>query len=130
MVVRVHANLGNSENADQTEDDIITRFTDILSGKSQDEVSRILEEIQVKVIAAKKGQSVILYFYCTKASDLTDLCEINWSGKLGRDIQRLFSQLFLNPTSSEDDELHYRSQMKRLTYSTNDRIQEMQIVFF
>lgn len=132
VVVRVHADLGTGKDADHTEDDIITRFTDILSGKSLDEASRILKEIELTVIAAKKGHSVVLYVYCRTATELTDLYEKNLSGKLRSSVEQLFSQLLLSSTTEYAEvtvdnlkeviecaftQLLYRSQMNRLTVS-------------
>ena len=133
VVVRVHANLGNNKDADHTEDDIITRFTDVLSGKSLDEASHILKEIELKVIAAKKGHSVVLYVYCRTAKELTYLYEMYLSGDLRSIVEKLFSQLLFYSTTAEYmyaevtaenlkdvvecalTELLYRSQMKGLT---------------
>ena len=92
VVVRVHAELGNDKSADHAEDDIITRFRDVLNGKSLNEVSRILKEIELSVIAAKKGQSVVLYIYCRTVKELMDLYEICLSGKLRDAVERLFMQ--------------------------------------
>ena len=129
-MVRVHADLGNGSDADRTEDDIITRFTDILSGKSLDEASRILAEIELKVIAAKKGHSVVLYVYCRTATELIDLFESHLSGKLRNTVEQLFRQLLLGSSAAEYLEvtvenlkdviectltqLFYRSQIERL----------------
>jgi len=99
-VVRVHTDLGNDKDADRAEDDIIARFKDILSAKSLDEASRILKEIELTVIAAKKGHSVVLYVYCRTETDLIDLYQMNLSGKLRRTIERLFSQLLLCSTTA------------------------------
>ena len=130
-MVRVHADLGNDKDADHTEDDIITRFKDILSGKSLDEASRILEDIDLTVIAAKKGHSVVLYVYCRTATELTDLYEMNLSGKLRSTVEQLFKELLFGSSTSEHPEvtvenlkdvvesafkqLFYRSQLERLT---------------
>ena len=135
-MVRVHADLGSGRAADDAEDDIITRFTDVLSGRSVDEASRILNkmtEIGLTVIAAKKGQSVVLYIYCRTESELTDLYRMNLSGILRNTIEWLFSQLLIFSTTAEYAEvtvenlkdviesaltrLYYRSQMKHLAVS-------------
>src|SRR6218665_3434795 len=134
VVVRVHADLGNDKDADQSEDDIIFRFTDTMSGKSLDEARRMLNKmtkIGQTVIAAKKGHSVVLYLYCITKKELMDLYERNLSGTLRSTIQRLFSQLLLCSTIAEHAEvtvenlkdvvecaftqMFYRSLMKRLT---------------
>lgn len=128
-MVRVHAHLGNDKDADYTEEDIIARFTDILSVKSLDEVSRILKQTELKIIAAKKGLSVVLYVYCRTAKELLVLYEMNLSGKLRNTVQQLFSQLTSSAaehaevtienrkdvTGSASTHLLYRSQMERLT---------------
>ena len=130
-MVRVHGDLGNDKDADHTEDNIISIIADILSGKSLEETSRILKKTELKVIAAKKGHSVVLYVYCRTDKELMDLYEMNLSGTLRSTIERLFSQLLLCSTTTEHDEvtvenlkdvvecaftqLFYRSQMKRLT---------------
>jgi|SRR6218665_292998 len=131
VVVRVHAELENVKDADHTEDDIVAIFADILSGKSENEASRILKKTELKILAAKKGHSVVLYVYCRTETDLRDLYEMNLSGKLRSTIVRLFSQLLLCSTNAKHAEvtvdnlkdviecaltrLLYRSQMEKLT---------------
>ena len=131
VVVRVHVNLGNDKDADHIEDDIITRFKDILKMKSLDEASRILKDIDLTIIAAKKGHSVVLYVYCRTATELMDLYEMNLSGKLRSTIEQMFKQLLLVPLTAGYAEVTvenlkdviefiltqqlYLSQMKRLT---------------
>src|SRR6218665_1372530 len=61
VVIRVHDYIGNDKDASHAEDDIIARFRDILRVKSLDEASRILDDIDLTIIAAKKGHSVVLY---------------------------------------------------------------------
>ena len=90
-MVRVHTDLGNNKDADHIEDDIIRKFTDILSGKSPDEASRILTEIEMKVIAAKKGHSIVLYIYCRTKTELMNLYEIYSSGKLRSTVEQNFN---------------------------------------
>lgn len=89
--MRVHAQL-NSEEVDETEEEIITRFASVLSGKSLEASNRILVGT-LNVIAAKKGQSVVLYIYCKTLKDLIHLQEMNASGKLRTIIQTIFTQL-------------------------------------
>ena len=101
VVVRVHANLGNDKDADHTEDNIIARFKDILKAKSLDEASRILEDIDLTIIAAKKGHSVVLYVYCRTATELTNLYEMNLSGKLNSIIELVFRQLLLSCSTAK-----------------------------
>jgi len=123
VVVRVHASLGNDKDADQIEDEIITRFKDILRDKSLDEVNRIMEDIDLTIIAAKKGLSVVLYVYCRTTTELTNLYEVKLSGKLRSTVQQVFKQLLLlasSPAEVTVEKLNnvyelYRSRMKKLT---------------
>ena len=56
---------------------------------------RILELAMVKVIAAKKGQSVVLYIYCKTIEDLQQLQKSLISGRLKDSVEMLFNSLLI-----------------------------------
>lgn len=92
VVVRVHANLQGVD-VNHTEDELITRITELLSGRSQEDSSRILEVAQLRIIGAKKGESVVLFVFCKTLTELLDLKEMQLSGELKSHLQTLFTQV-------------------------------------
>src|SRR6218665_508682 len=92
VVVSIHANLQGID-FDSTEDVIITRITELLNGRSPEDSSRILEGAQIRIIGARKGQSVVIYIFCKTLSDLLDLKEMHVSGELTTHLRAMFSQI-------------------------------------
>jgi len=93
--VRVHASL-DGENVTETEKEISTAIANmIINDRSTDEASRILELVNLKVIAAKIGQSVVLYIYCKTIEDLQQLHESLISGRLKDSVEMLFNSLLI-----------------------------------
>jgi hypothetical protein len=65
----------------------------ILIDRSIDQPSRILELVQHKVIAAKTGQSIVLYIYCKTIEELQQLHESLTSGRLKDSVELCFKSL-------------------------------------
>ena len=113
VVVRVHAHLeGPLEDVTPTEDAISTTIAIALSGTSIEERSRIWERAQLKLIAAKKGQSVVLYVWCETVEELFHLHESLTSGHLKDSVELLFNHLLttfqkvvLKRVTMQDEEL-------------------------
>lgn len=93
-LVRVHVELGGYK-VEQTEEEIITKFKAVMLSKSVEERRRIMADVEI--IAAEKGHSVVLYFYCRSLNDFVELREMQIFGRLKTVIERLFSQL-LSPS--------------------------------
>src|SRR6218665_2440759 len=75
------------------EDEIVARLTNVLSGSSIEESSRILERVQLNILAAKKGHSILLYIWCKTMEELLHLHDLLTSGHLKDTVEELFNQL-------------------------------------
>lgn len=92
--MRAHAHLGGPlEDVTTAEEQISTAIAYVLSGISIAGSNRILELAQLKVIAAKKGQSVVVYIWCETVEELFRLYELLTSGHLRECVEQLFNQL-------------------------------------
>ena len=117
--MRVHASL-DGENVTETEKEISTAIANmIINDRSTDEASRILELVNLKVIAAKIGQSVVLYIYCKTIEDLQQLHDSLISGRLKDLVELWFNSLLI------------RSQKTKLVALTTDdeEFQKMRTYF-
>src|SRR5688572_14564119 len=72
-------------------------MANILIEKSVDQRNRILELVQHKVIAAKTGQSIVLYIYCKIIEELQGLQESLISGRLKDSVELCFNSLLKPP---------------------------------
>lgn len=94
VVVRVHANLDESlANVSDTEDELSSTMASMVSGKSIEEISRILQLTEFKCIAVKRGQSVVVYVYCGTAEELQQLQQMLVTGSLKDSAELLFNRL-------------------------------------
>lgn len=85
MVPRVTAHLvGTIEDVTLAEDEIVTR---VASGTSDAKINGM------RIIAAKKGNSIVLYVWCEKVEELLRLEGLKTSGHLQESIEQLFNQL-------------------------------------
>lgn len=83
----------DAENVTEDEREIVTMIADILINRSIDQPSRILELVNHRVIAARTGQSVVLYIYCKTIEDLEQLHESLLSGRLKNSVELWFNFL-------------------------------------
>lgn len=84
---------GDPDIVNRTEDAISDQLADFLSNRSIEEAQRILELTQLKVIAAKKGQSIYLYVYCATLEELTALYNLLVTGAVKTIVETLFNKL-------------------------------------
>ena len=77
----------------QIEDELITKITELLEDRSLGDSARILECSQLRLIAAKRGSSIILYFVCKSLPDLVHLKEMQTSGKLTNVVREMFNEI-------------------------------------
>ena len=92
-VVRVRPELETESDVNEVEDELITKFTEMLGDRSLGDSVRILECTQLRLIAAKKGNSVIPDRSKT-LTELVDLQEIQTSGKLANVVGEMFNSTF------------------------------------
>ena len=78
----MRSELETESHVNQVEDELITKITEVLEDRSLGDSARILECSQLRLIAAKRGNSVILYFFCQTMTELVHLKELQTSGKL------------------------------------------------
>src|SRR6218665_3721476 len=94
VVVRVHANLeGVVGNLDEMEDDIISQLTIVLGNRTPDEASRLMELAYQRIIAAKKGHSIVLYIHCMTQDELVQLIDLLKADGLKDIVERVFAEL-------------------------------------
>ncbi len=94
VAVRVHANLeGTVGNVDQLEEEIISRLTEVLENRPLEEATRLLEITQQRLIAARKGQSIVIYIHCMTNDELLQLIDLLKTDKLKGIIERVFIEM-------------------------------------
>lgn len=86
---------GGPEAATAVENEIVARIESLLGDMNLEDTSRIrvLERLQVKLFAARIGQSVNLYILCETVDELMHLSDLLTSGELQRSIEIWFNQL-------------------------------------
>src|SRR6218665_3540121 len=92
-VVRVRSELETESDVNQVEDELITKITELLEDRSLGDSARILECSQLRLIAAKRGNSIILYFFCHTLAELVDLQDMQTSGKLANVVEMTFNEM-------------------------------------
>lgn len=107
-----------------TEDEISTAFEKMLIGRSITERSRLLDIFQLKVIDAKKGQSIVLYIYCETVEELLRLQELLTSGCLKDAAERLFNKLLTRSqeVAVENATLNDEEFKRMKAYFTGDQL--------
>src|SRR6218665_3802943 len=99
----------------------------MLGDRSLGDSARILECTQLRLIAAKRGNSVILYFFCKTLTDLIQLQEMQTSRKLTNVVEKTFNEMLssaqiikLRTALYDEDfsrcELGFRSEYLRMAY--------------
>lgn len=94
-IVPVHAKL-ESDNLDAVETQIVSELADLFCQRtaSVEQASRMLAALQLKVIAAKRGQSIVLYTSCCKDEELDHLRKLVDSLEMKGVLERLFNLFF------------------------------------
>lgn len=92
--MKTHANL-SGENVTQTEKELVTKIEYLLSDYSVDDPRRIFDIIKSNAIAAKQGQSIVLYIYCKIIEELQLLHELLTSGQLKDSVELWFKSLLV-----------------------------------
>lgn len=77
------------------EDEIISQITKVLENRPPDEAIRLLELTQLRIIAARKGHSIILYIHCLTHDELLQLIDLLQTDGLKYAIERTFVELLL-----------------------------------
>ena len=75
------------------EDEIISQLTKVLENQSLDEATRLLELTHKRIIAARKGQSIVLYIHCMAHDELLQLIDMLEAHTLEEIINKVFSEL-------------------------------------
>lgn len=70
-------------------------MTELLIENSIDQPSRILELVHRRVIAARTGQSIVLYVYCKAIEELQDLKGSLTSGQLKVSVELWFNSFLV-----------------------------------
>ena len=94
VLVRVHANLeGATGNVDELEDEIITEFRKVLENRPLDEAIQLLDHTKLRIIAVKKGHSIVIYIHCKSHDKLLQLGEFLRTKKLQEIVEKVFIEL-------------------------------------
>lgn len=72
-VARVRSELEAESNVNEVEDELITKITKMLGDHSSGDSACILECAQLRIIAAKRGHSIMLYFFYKTSGELVNL---------------------------------------------------------
>jgi len=92
--VGVHAQLqGASPSDDELDEIIVSRIIRYIRGMSPEKRSRISELVILRLKAASKGNSVLLYFHCLTFEELQRLTGLTATGNLKRIVEEVFTQL-------------------------------------
>lgn len=101
-VVGVRASLQEaSPNVDERDEAIVSKITDILenSDLSLEDWKRLSPLIELRILTASKGNSVLLYFHCLTFEELQRLAGLTVEGSLKKIVEEVFTQL-LNSEST------------------------------
>lgn len=94
VVARVHVKLdGPLEKVKPAEDEIVTTIASVLNGTSIADSIRIWQRVHLKLIAARKGQSIVLYIWCETKEDLLRVHDSLTSCRLKDPVEQFFNQL-------------------------------------
>ena len=90
----------------------------IINDRSVQAAGRILGLALAKVIAAKKGQSVVLYIYCNAIEDLQQLHDSVISGRLKESVELWFNSLLIRSQETKVVALttDFKELQKMITY--------------
>lgn len=82
------------QNISDTEEQISSKLSEIILAKISDSsveaTRRILNQIGLKVIAVKKGNSVVLYVYCKVTEELNCMEQFITSGSINYVLNKIF----------------------------------------
>ena len=91
-VVQAHANL-DADQLDETETQIVREVTSLMLQSSENRTSLLLQELQMRIIAARRGSSIVLYIYCETMKELMYLCEVINKNELKDKLENIFNTL-------------------------------------
>lgn len=98
VIVPVHATLESdqSDNLDEVEAQVVKEMTAMLcrNTSSTEQANRLLAALQLQVIAAKRGESVVLYIRCYKENEFEHLCEVVDKQTIRKILERIFNRFF------------------------------------
>lgn len=93
-VVPAHATL-ESENLNDAETELVAKMHDLLHSNTttMEQENRVLAALELKVIAVRRGESIILYIRCCKEKELTYLCKVVNNMRMKETLGTLFNLL-------------------------------------
>lgn len=96
-VVQAHANL-DADQLDEKEVQIVRDVRNLLLQTSEHRTNLLLQEVQISIMATRRGSSIVLYLYCETMKELMYLCEVINKKQLKDKIENIFNAL-LHDTS-------------------------------
>lgn len=94
VLATVHvSNGGEAEQVDEDENNIIEAMVNLLQNKTLPQYQRIRERLDLRIILARKGQSIVFYIYCKTLEELLYLHELLTNGELKKRVTTVFDLL-------------------------------------
>lgn len=97
-IVQAHANL-DTDRLDEAETQIVKDLTNLVLQAPENRQSLLLQELQIKVLAVKRGSSIVLYIFCETMKELMYLCEVIDTKELKDKLENLFNTLLHDMTT-------------------------------
>lgn len=97
-IVQAHANL-DTDRLDEAETQIVRDLTNLVLQAPENRQSLLLQELQIKVLAVKRGSSIVLYIFCETMKELMYLCEVIDTKELKDKLENLFNTLLHDMTT-------------------------------
>lgn len=91
-IVPVHATL-QGNNLDEAETQIVNEVTELLRQRtnSMEQAIRLIAEVQLNIMAVRRGESIVLYIGCCTKEDLNYLRKVVDYMEIKETLERLFN---------------------------------------
>ena len=94
VLAQVHVSSeSETEQVDAEEDHIIEAIENLLQDKTLPQYQRIRERLDLRIMRARKGKSIVFYIYCKTLEELLYLHELLTNGELKKRVTTVFDLL-------------------------------------
>src|SRR6218665_3946635 len=94
VLAQVHVTIeGEREQADVAEDQILEAMANLLQNTTLPQYQRIRERLDLRIMRARKGQSIVFYIYCKTLEELLYLHAFLTKGEFKKRIATVFDML-------------------------------------
>lgn len=91
----VHATV-ETDNLNETEEQIVDEMANLLTNMSPEQANRLLTATQLKIIAVKRGRSIVLYICCNNEDEFNRLCKMIDDSEMKKLLDQLFNLIIRN----------------------------------